>query len=250
MELITPHWLPCTAAARPPVDTVHVWRVAADQPAERWHGLLTPHEAGRLGRFRAEADARREATGRGALRLLLGHYLGQTPTEIAIGAGPFGKPQLAPGSGEAPLRFNLSHSGEWVLLAFATRGEIGVDLERHREMDLADVARFSFTAEELAEWHALPATERTRAFFDRWTAKEAYLKALGCGIGKDPRSVRIARSTTPAPEIVSCADVPDASIRWQLRRLAPAPGYSAALAADADISRVRLFTLPPPASFP
>jgi len=81
------------------------------------------------------------------------------------------------------LRFNQSHSGEYALVAVAQCGEVGVDLECDRQLpDLEEMADRSFSAAERVVFHALPANDRLEAFFNCWTRKEAFLKALGDGL--------------------------------------------------------------------
>jgi 4'-phosphopantetheinyl transferase len=255
VELIPPFWtprrvdpagIPAGGGPAEPWDLAaglaQVWLVRADRPVAGWSGILTAEEFDRLARFRREADARREAAGRGALRLLLGGYLGVDPALLAIAAGPFGKPE-APAAGSGGVRFNLAHSGDWVLLAFVRGFEVGVDLEQWREIGAEEVARRAFADEEFAAWRRRPEAQRAGAFFDLWTAKEAYLKALGRGLGKDPRSFEVRIGSGGDAELVWCADDPEAPRRWRLQSLAVGPGYSAAIAVDRSIGRVRTHTL-------
>ncbi len=60
------------------------------------------------------------------LRLLLARYLDADPRELRFELGAHGKPAL---EGGADLRFNLSPSGELLLVAVATGMEVGVDVE-------------------------------------------------------------------------------------------------------------------------
>jgi 4'-phosphopantetheinyl transferase len=64
---------------------------------------------------------------------LLGHYLGEPPDALGFGYRDKGKPYLATPPG-APLRFDVSHSGDLALLAFARDRELGVELEQRRAL--------------------------------------------------------------------------------------------------------------------
>jgi len=57
---------------------------------------------------------------------VLASYLGIDPQEVRFNTGLHGKPQLA---ADTTLRFNLSHSGDLMLIAITHSREIGVDLE-------------------------------------------------------------------------------------------------------------------------
>lgn len=115
-----------------------------------------------------------------ALRELLAAYVGAEPQEMAFTAGPQGKPALASPSSE--FRFNVSHSGDWGLVAIA-RVEVGVDVEHVRPQRastrLAD--RF-LTAGERQLLQSRTASHDAAAFFTVWARKEAYLKAVGVGL--------------------------------------------------------------------
>jgi 4'-phosphopantetheinyl transferase len=91
-----------------------------------------------------------------------------------LDAAESGKPFIpgAPG-------FSISHSGEVVVLAVAGDGEIGIDIEKIREVDIDD---FSRDLPEIANLSLHYDEDRIRGlFFDCWTRKEAVLK--GCGKG-------------------------------------------------------------------
>lgn len=115
---------------------------------------------------------------RGALRVLLARYLDADPRELRFVLGDHGKPRLESeqpetwregGSGpDEDLRFNLSHSGELMLLAVTEGREVGVDVER---------GRARYTAE----------------FLRAWTTREATVKCLGSGLVSAP----IAREDAP-----------------------------------------------------
>jgi len=240
-----PRWESRQTAPLLPDGSAHFWRVPVESTPgadARWRELLQPDERRKLARFHFEEDARREAVNRGALRLLLGSYLGIGPGSVAFVAGAKGKPAIA---GEFPggrIEFNVAHSGEWVVIAFARGGRVGVDVEKWREIEADQILGDFFRPEERQEWIEWPEAEREAAFFRAWTLKEAYLKALGTGLSKPLQSfrVRLARSTEPA--LISCEDDEAAASRWNLTSLEIAPRYSAAFVSERGIQTMRLFT--------
>jgi len=142
------------------------------------HELLGPQELERMERLRRAADRERFLLGRGVLRLTLGHWLGRDPADLVFHLGPHGKPGL---DGAPP--FNLSHSGDLVLLAFHATREVGVDVERERPgLEWQAIARRTFAPEQLAWLEALPAAQRERAFLGEWCRLESELKARGTGL--------------------------------------------------------------------
>ena len=80
------------------------------------------------------------------------------------------------------MRFNLSHSSELALIGVCRGHEIGVDLERIKQISEAEriVASF-FSPAESAEFTTIPDKVKPQAFFRGWTRKEAVLKGLGIG---------------------------------------------------------------------
>ncbi len=80
------------------------------------------------------------------------------------------------------IHYNISHSGEWVVAAFSEL-PVGVDIEKVKKANLLVAERFFSTAEK-AFIQNLEAPMRDEWFFNFWTAKESYLKAIGTGLTK------------------------------------------------------------------
>lgn len=155
----------------------------------RWAALLSEAERARAVRFRLQADHDRFVAGRGAMRWFVGQALGSDPASLMFGEGPHGKPYVV---AERRVHFNVSHSGEWVLLALAAQHEVGVDVERVRaDLDVMEIAPTVFTPDETASLLALADDARRESFYRLWARKEAVLKAWGTGFSLDPRDVHI-----------------------------------------------------------
>ena len=221
--------------------TVHVWRISLDQQdetLERFRRTLEPEELDRAGRFHFEKHRRHFVVARGFLRSVVARYLETQPESLRFAYGEYGKPALA---SEHVLRFNLSHSHEVALLAVALDAELGVDVE-HIRADFAseDIARRFFSRTEVQIFNALPAEQRVAAFFRCWTRKEAYIKAIGKGLSQalDEFDVTLAPDI-PAALLRAQDDDPS---RWLLSDIDAGAGYAAALAIEAPIIEVRLFT--------
>jgi 4'-phosphopantetheinyl transferase len=248
----------------PPIDLrlshgeVHVWRAALDVPPAYLQSLervLAAEEVYRAQRFRFERDRGCYVATRGTLRILLGRYLRTDPADVRLGYGKHGKPALAAQPGEGRLRFNVSHSGELALLAFARDREVGVDLEKMRPIPQMDqIAQRFFTAREYAALHKIGLDQRLGAFYCCWTRKEAYIKAKGEGLTIPLDSVDVglrlgthagcgkARSWT-----VGDGGSLDGCSLWSLR---PAPGYVGALAAEGTALSFRCWHVPRPCHKP
>jgi 4'-phosphopantetheinyl transferase len=156
-------------------DEVHVWRATLNvQPAcnEFPGDFLSFDEWQRATRYLFEMDRRRFVLGRGVLRLILGELLGVRPEGVQLVYGPFGKPALAPGFSEKPLQFNVSHSGDLVLIAIAAGRAVGVDIERIGPENAFDsIAENFFSPAERAALRALHLSVQRDAFYACWTLR-------------------------------------------------------------------------------
>ena len=147
--------------------------------------LLSEDERERAARYVRAEDGDRWAHARGILRAVLGRYADVDPRSLRFAQGPHGKPQAAAvGDVPAGLRFNLSHSGDVLLVAVALDREIGVDVELpRRATDHVEIARRILGDEEAERLAALDEPTREREFLRAWVRWEAVLKCRGTGIG-------------------------------------------------------------------
>jgi 4'-phosphopantetheinyl transferase len=214
---------------------VHVWRASLEQPEALIQQLaqtLSEDERTRASRFYFERDRKHFIVGRGLLRTILGRYLSLEPTQLQFCYSSRGKPALADMGDNSTLQFNLSHSHGLVLYAVTRDRKIGIDLEQIRSTsDVEKLAERFFSPREHAAIRSLPPSQKQEAFFHAWTCKEAYLKAIGEGLaGLEQVEVSIVLGE-PA-RLLSTGDDSQASSRWSLQVLTPAPGYMAALAVE------------------
>ncbi len=109
-----------------------------------------------------------------------GQYLDQNPKRIVFEQGQYGKPAFAD---EKNLKFNISHSGDMIVLGFVKDIEIGVDVEKVKnDFDVMDIANNFFSPKEIASLTALPKDIQSLAFYCCWTRKESIIKAEGSGL--------------------------------------------------------------------
>jgi len=145
---------------------------------EDFQSTMAPNEIAAATRFYHTTDKNRSIVTRGAVRKILGEYLNQPPHSIAFGTEKNKKPLIL-NDRKAGLHFNISHSGDWILLAVADH-EVGVDIELinylfHYQEVMADY----FSGDEIGYIKQNTPVER---FFKLWTRKEALIKATGKGL--------------------------------------------------------------------
>jgi len=219
-------------------DEVHVWRAALDRLTHcfsRLHALLSSDEQARCGRYFREHDRIQFGLTRGILRLLLSRYCGVPASAIALDYSAQGKPALA---GCRELQFNLSHSGGMAVFALALSRRVGIDVERMRAVQDRDllVSR-NFAPEEVEAYHKLPTEARPQGFFNGWTRKEAFVKALGQGLSH-PLSAFAVSLTPGEPARLLRVDSGSAD-GWMLCDLTEESSYVAALAIEGTGLRIR-----------
>ena len=109
--------------------------------------------------------------------------------------------------------------------------EDGVDVEKVRPIPDADgVARSFFSPRETAELESVPEAARHRAFFDGWTRKEAFLKALGDGLARPLDSFDVTLKPGDTPRLLRTLGDPEEANQYSLYSLEPEEGYVAAIA--------------------
>ena len=156
---------------------------------------LSEDEVSRANRFRFERDRVRWIRARSSLRMILSRYAGEDPGNLGFTCGKYGKPALLPFT---EVQFNLSHAGDWAIVAVAQSVPVGVDIERIRNnVDMAALLR------RLGETD-LPAS--ITDLYSRWTRREAKTKAVGGALfDKPPDDICAIDITAPAGYAASVA---------------------------------------------
>lgn len=225
-------------------EETHLWSADLRAPPDQISylgGLLASDEQRRAARYHFDRHRRRFIVGQGVLRVLLSRYSSQPPNRLRFEYGPRGKPSLVD---NPDLHFNVSHSHERAVVAVARKGRLGVDIERLRELaDADDIARRFFSRLEAANYLSVPGEQRQRAFFNCWTRKEAFVKALGEGLflSLDRFDVSLAPDE---PVRILAIDGDDRRARdWSLTELKLADDFAGAMATEWSPSPIRAWHL-------
>jgi len=209
---------------------LHIWlfELSAGAPAlDYFRQQLSADEAARADRFCFPHLRVSYIIAHGVLRGVLARYLRKSPAEIQFSYNPQGKPRVA--QDHHGFQFNLSHSGMLAACAVAAGCDIGVDIEQTRPISgLFDIARRFFSRAECLDLETVPAEQQVLAFFNCWTRKEAYIKAVGGGLSIPLDSFCVSLlPDEPARLLSNCEN--DAA-RWNLHAFDPGPGYRGAVA--------------------
>lgn len=130
----------------------------------------------KVDRFRFDNDKKRSLLGETLIAYALQYQYGISREEISFRFNEFGKPEL---EGRADIFFNLSHSGDWVVCAVGDI-PVGIDVEIIKAMN-ESVCKKVLTAKEY-EFYSNIREKRDEWFYERWTLKESYVKAIGIGL--------------------------------------------------------------------
>jgi 4'-phosphopantetheinyl transferase len=231
---------------------IHVWQVhldAAPGQVESLGRALSADEWERAHRFRFDKHRRQYVVGRGALRTLVAAYLGSRPAEIQFSYGPRGKPFLAPPFDrldDRGLQLNLSNSHELALVVFVLGREVGVDVEYLRPMtDCEQIAERFFSESERRTLRYIPFPAKQEAFFNCWTRKEAYLKAVGEGLAAPLDSFDVTLALNEPPRMLSLKGDAVRAAGWFFHHLRPAEDYIGAVAIEGGTWEVKTWTFEP-----
>jgi 4'-phosphopantetheinyl transferase len=213
---------------------VDLWAVDLDaEQSFQYESLLSTDEQERAGLFRFAHDRHRYIVGRGRLRQLVGHYLALPPAHVTFAYTEYGKPYLPPQPGQSDLRFNVTHSQQFALLAFAWGRRLGVDIEVIRpSSDLGDLVGRFFAPAEVTAWEAVPQQQQVEAFFCGWTRKEAFIKAIGEGLSYPLDRFMVSLHPTEPARLLAIAGNPAAAQKWEMASLRPFPQTIAAIVVE------------------
>jgi 4'-phosphopantetheinyl transferase len=214
---------------------VHVWRVWLEQDEivfAKLRALLSEDEQARAAQFKFEKLKKRFIVARGALRNILSRYLGVAADKIVFEYESHGKPKLSEAvNASGGISFNLSHAENLALCAVTCGCAIGVDVEFIRPLDDAEkIARRFFSPRESQKFCALPAAQKPAAFFNCWTRKEAFIKALGEGLSHSLHRFEVSFLDDEPVALLSTRPDPQEAAKWMLGALAPARDYVGAFA--------------------
>jgi 4'-phosphopantetheinyl transferase len=223
-------------------DDLDLWWASLDVPQSRVQELartLAVDELARANRFQARLHRDRWIVGRGLLRELIGRYVGCLPRSVRLAYSAHGKPSFAGEWSNGRLRFNVSHAAGLGLFAIASDREIGVDVEAIRPLqDLQLIAEHFFSPGEQTTLRSLPAEQRVMGFFNCWSRKEAYIKALGLGLSQPLDAFDVELTPGRPARLLAIDGVAGPAASWSLEAVPAPAGFAAAVAVPGRISHI------------
>lgn len=233
-----------------PVDGIfHIWIVQLNEWKSHLFNLktlLSNEEIERYLRLKVKDKQEQSICSRGILRIILGSYLDKNPANLQIQSTTDGKPYLD----RSEIRFNLSHSGDILLCGLSQKSRIGIDIQQiYPITNLETIIKNYFSDNERKYLDSQPVDQLKNNFFSIWTAKEAYLKAIGKGFQESPTEI----STLPDESLQDFhLDHPRSDQKsqgWTITSIEVDPEYKAAIAVNRKIEGIKRIPFNPEAYF-
>ncbi len=218
---------------------IQIWKADLDvsEPFRKslWN-FLSRDEQKRAEKFRINDDCNNFIAARGILRFLLGRYLNIEPERITFDYGEYGKPIVV---NDDSLRFNISHSNGVGLFAFTQKLELGVDIEFcKREIEIIAIAKRFFSQNEIKALSTLSGEDRVTGFYNCWTRKEAFIKAIGEGLSFPLDKFEVSLSPAKSAKLLAVNCDTKAELNWSLRSFKPYQNFIGALAFRGEIQKL------------
>lgn len=197
--------------------------------------ILSESEKARASRYRFDEDRQRYVAGRGSLRRILARSTSTPPGDLVFEEKEGTKPKLVLAAGTPHVFFNVSHSGDYAVIAVCESAEVGIDIEQIRADCPIDLLARRYYAPAEFEWlRNLPDDKKLTGFYRLWTIKEAVLKCACVGLSVPTQKIQARLVNDTAPTI-TCSDENHKAIeRFQVRELSLAEHYGSALAVATD----------------
>ena len=105
-----------------------------------------------------------------------------------------------------------------------------------------DLAKSFFSLAEINGLANLPPTLKLAGFFNVWTRKEAFVKAIGLGLSYPLNRFSVSLAPDRPAALLEVTDEIDALKRWTLHSLEVATNYSAALVFEGKRKSLKSYT--------
>lgn len=201
--------------------------------------LLSADEIKKASKFKFEINQQQFIIARGILRLLSGKYLNIKPNAIDFKYGEYGKPEYG---FHSDLKFNISHSGDLIVLGFVKDFDIGVDVEKVKnDFDVLEIASNFFSALEIETLKKVPKAQQVEYFYRCWTRKESFIKAKSLGLSFPLDSFSVCIHSDKKSELLETKWDAAEKHQWKLFTLSPKPDYLSAISIQGNIKTVKYF---------
>ncbi|WP_445669178.1 4'-phosphopantetheinyl transferase family protein [Lysinibacillus sp. FSL R7-0073] len=139
--------------------------------SEEWNAfnkMLPSHVQSNIRQYKQWQDRQRALLGNMLIRWALLPFMDKAVFHITQDI--YGRPNVASHQ-HWEGDFNLSHSGDWIVLALTTNGRVGIDVEEIKPVN-KDIMHYALSNQEFQ----MALHQPLHVFYELWTLKEALFK--------------------------------------------------------------------------
>lgn len=218
----------------------HIWRANLDKNNSNFAFLkthLTKDEVEYAKRFKFKKHSNRFIIARGILRSLLGRYLEVTPRKIKIEYSDYGKPHF---QNEKAINFNISHSKQMAVFAFSKYCNIGIDIEFiNKKIEFDEIAKRFFSKNEVKTLNSLSDKDKVIGFYNCWTRKEAFIKAVGEGLSFPLDKFEVSLEPEKPAKIIKINCPQQDVSKWSIYAIKPEHNFVGSCVLEGSIERIK-----------
>ena len=222
-------------------DQIHIWSIALDIDIKtqiKYWKVLSEEERQRADSFKFLKDKIKYVACRGVLRQLMGKYLGERAKSVSIEYIKNGKPHH-----NSNFEFNVSHSKDMAVIAFTYDTILGIDIEFiHRKIEFDQIAKRFFSSSEAEIVINASQGPIHKYFYNCWTRKEAFIKALGDGLSFPLDQFEVSCTPDDVPKLLSTKWDEKEVEEWSLWAFEKNEDYVGALAVRGPEKQLSYFT--------
>jgi len=225
---------------------VHIWycnpqAIFDPDRLGQYFALLSEDERAQQRNYHLNRDQRSYLVSHALVRQALSLYADTLPQDWVFSRGTRGKPKIESPS-DTSLRFNLAHTADLCACVITRDIRCGIDAEYTvRENKLLPIARRMFSEIELETFKNKAETDLRQNFFYYWTLREAYVKAMGTGLGGSSKAFHFKISEHNAATECRSASIEftdkkqnDLAAQWQFEIFQPDTDHVMSVALKSD----------------
>ncbi|PGD99984.1 4'-phosphopantetheinyl transferase family protein [Bacillus pseudomycoides] len=151
--------------------------------------LVSTEKKKKINRYVKKEEAYRSLLGDVLIRSVICKQYKIFNQDIKYDYNEYGKPYW---KGSNHFSFNISHSEDWIV-CIVDKFPVGIDIEKICPANL-EIGSHFFSDEEVEDLNAKSSFGKVDYFYDLWTLKESYIKAIGKGLSIPLNSFTIKKN--------------------------------------------------------
>ena len=195
----------------------------------------------RIERYGTAELRSRHTVAAAALIDLIRLYTGTPAEQINLTKSESGKPRLRPGMQTSQLQFSMAHSRDLAAYAFTADRPVGVDIEEIAAAPPPTCCATALVSMNENGFRLYLLLGDSEMFYQLWTIKEAYLKAIGTGLSISPALVEIELSPEGGYRFYRQPSNTGPMKTWAIFPFSPRPNYAGAVVVQAGPDTIEYF---------